>query len=609
MWVDWNDEVVNRDLGALRQAGMTVLRVFPLWSDFQPIVALRTFDSLIREIRMVEPGTTDEIPLPDTELGRAGVSEIMIKRFARFCELAAGHDLKLIVGLITGWMSGRLFAPPALAGRNMITDAMCQQWQVRLVRMIVSRFKDEPAVLCWDLGNECNGLGKVENREQAYAWTALITGTIRSTDSTRPVISGMHTLAPGSDFSNGWAMQDQGELTDLLTTHPYPYWTRHASQDPLDTLRTTLHATAETRFYADLGGKPCFAEEIGTMGPLMGDWAAAARFVRVNLFSLWANDCRGFLWWCAFDQTRLAHAPYDWVAVEQELGLIGEDGAVKPMLAELTAFAALRERLPFRELPPRRVDAVCVLTRGQDQWGVAYSAWVLAAQAKFSLRFAWAEDPLPEASLYLLPSVNGHEAISRRRWHELLARAQAGADLYVSLDTGGVLAPFSDVFGVEVASRAHRRGDERFTLGGHDLPITRGVDFRLRLAAGVEVLGSTLETPILTRKTYGRGRAFLCTVPIEAQLTATPGCFDGPRSPAFHLIYRLLVDRVRRPVDCDDPAVAITFHGSRHVVFVNHGDRSATPCFAPGVSPARWLHGGPEIAPHDGAILELTENF
>jgi hypothetical protein len=123
-------------------------------------------------------------------------------------------------------------------------------------------------------------------------------------------------------------------------------WSRHTAQDPLDTIRTTLHATAETRMYADIGGKPCFVEEIGTTGPMMGDWTVASDFLRCNLFSLWANDGRGLLSWCAFDQTRLITAPYDAMAVERELGLFDEDHQPKPMLTELARFAALMPSLP-----------------------------------------------------------------------------------------------------------------------------------------------------------------------------------------------------------------------------------------------------------------------
>jgi hypothetical protein len=81
---------------------------------------------------------------------------------------------------------------------------------------------------------------------------------------------------------------------------------------------TKAKATAESRLYADLGGKPCFAEEIGALGRMLCSESVEADVARVNLFSLWAHDCRGFLWWCAFDQDHLAHAPYDWCTAERD---------------------------------------------------------------------------------------------------------------------------------------------------------------------------------------------------------------------------------------------------------------------------------------------------
>ena len=111
MWTDWREDVVDADLARLAAAGLQTLRVFPLWSDFQPLTAVRGGHGTLREMRFGEE------PLPDDELGHAGVSALMIERFAIFCALARRHRLGLIVGLITGWMSGRLYMPEALAGR------------------------------------------------------------------------------------------------------------------------------------------------------------------------------------------------------------------------------------------------------------------------------------------------------------------------------------------------------------------------------------------------------------------------------------------------------------------------------------------------------------
>jgi endo-1,4-beta-mannosidase len=311
------------------------------------------------------------------------------------------------------------------------------------VRTFVKRFKHHPAILAWDLGNECNVMAQAPSRQAAWAWTAAITGAIRAADPSRPVVSGMHSLLP--DRRAPWTMQDQAELTDLLTTHPYPYFTPHCDQDPVNTIRTLLHSTAESRFYADIGGAPCLVEEIGTLGPILASEQVAADFVRAALFSIWAHDCHGLLWWCAFDQLHLEHAPYDWAACERELGLLRRDGSPKPALVEIGKFARFLQGIDLAALPPRRGEAVCILSEGQDAWGVAYSSFVLAKQAGFDLEFQYADQPLRPASLYLMPSVRGMHAISRRRWLELLGRVEAGATLYLS-HHDCLLSPFDEPF-------------------------------------------------------------------------------------------------------------------------------------------------------------------
>jgi hypothetical protein len=45
-------------------------------------------------------------------------------RFAAFADMAEKRGLQLLVGLVTGWMSGRLFVPPAFAGCNVLTDPL-----------------------------------------------------------------------------------------------------------------------------------------------------------------------------------------------------------------------------------------------------------------------------------------------------------------------------------------------------------------------------------------------------------------------------------------------------------------------------------------------------
>ena len=40
MWRRWNPATVERDVAELAQNGVSVMRVFPLWPDFQPLTRL-----------------------------------------------------------------------------------------------------------------------------------------------------------------------------------------------------------------------------------------------------------------------------------------------------------------------------------------------------------------------------------------------------------------------------------------------------------------------------------------------------------------------------------------------------------------------------------------
>ena len=429
-------------------------------------------------------------------------------------------------------------------------------------------------MLAWDLGNECNVMARVPNSQAAWAWTAAITATIRAEDSSRPIVSGMHSLLPGRESE--WTMQDQGELTDLLTTHPYPYFTPHCDQDPVNTIRTILHSTAESRFYADIGGKPCLAEELGTLGPVLASETIAADFIRSCLFSLWANDCHGLLWWCAFDQNELVQAPYDWNACERELGLVRVDGSLKPVLTELGRFRQFIDNLPVPTLPERLHEAVCILTHDQDQWGAAYSTFILSKQAGFDLEFQFADQPIRPAALYLLPSVCGQSAIPRRRWLDLLERVKEGAVLYVS-HHDGLLSPFNQPFGIEFQLRSKRAEEVTFSIPGTgEFHFPSPVRLEIQTTKAV-ILGSEADgNPVFTCAEYGKGKVFFLSVSLELALANQPGAFHAADSPPFWRIYQKLAESVtsNRIVHKTNPFLGLSEHPvdetQRILVVVNY---------------------------------------
>ncbi len=110
---------------------------------------------------------------------------------------------------------------------------------------------------------------------------------------------------------------------------------------------------------------------------------------------------------------------------------------------------------------------------------------------------------------------------------------------------------------------------------------------------------------MVTRRGYGQGHVTLTAVPVETQLTATPGGFLSPEAEPWHSLYRLLTASISRPIDSDSPELAITLHGDHYAILINHGNNPAIAKFAPEITPIRWLHGSATIAGHHAAIVEF----
>jgi hypothetical protein len=607
MWADWKKEVVEDDFRRLSAAGIRVLRVFPTWPDFQPIHLLRGPRGVAMEYRF------GEIPFTDDEEGRAGVSKTAMAHFEEFAQLAEKYGLRLIVGLITGWMSGRLFVPPALEGRNVLTDPEAIMWEVRFVKYFVKRFKSCKAIMAWDLGNECNCMAPVATSAEAWNWISSITNAIKSCDPSRLVVSGMHSLLP----TGVWTIQDQAEVTDILTTHPYPYFTPHCDQDSINTIRTGLHAAAETLFYRGIGNKPCFVEELGTLGPMFTSDEVGADFVRNNLLTLWVHDCRGFLWWCANEQSHLKHAPYDWNTIETELGYFRTDGSPKPVLTEVSKFTRFVEAFPYKTLPERIVDGICILTKGQDTWGAAYSSFVLAKQAKLDIEFQYSFQPIKDAAFYLLPSLRGDSGISKRRMEELLAKVFSGASLYISNDSA-LLSPFTEYSGVKVNTREKRSTADKVSLLGVGDNVALELKGSYRLAfepVHAEVLGvDQAGNPAFTCAQYGQGKVFFLNYPLETYLLDKPGICHGDNCKPYWLFYKLMKDRIAssKVVHTDMPNLGITEHpvndAKRIVVAINYEPHSieARIGLSDGWRLTESLYGPKASAAGDGAAVSFS---
>ncbi len=97
----------------MSEAKIKVARVFPLWSDFQPIEKIYGYGGDVEGFS-IDGGNT---LLDNFDIG---LDEAMMDRFGKMMDIAQKYGIKLIPSILTGWMSGRLFAPPAIADLNLI---------------------------------------------------------------------------------------------------------------------------------------------------------------------------------------------------------------------------------------------------------------------------------------------------------------------------------------------------------------------------------------------------------------------------------------------------------------------------------------------------------
>lgn len=563
MWCNWDEQAIKADLKILSEYGVTHMRVFPNWRDFQPVMPLMDSRGGLVEYRL----EGDKFPGNPYYL-----DEVMLDRFETFCDLCDTYNIKLIVGLLTGWMSGRIFIPSALYGKNLFTDATALLFEQRFIKGFVNRFKGRSCIYAWDLGNECNCMSPANNSTEAANWTSVISNAIKAADPTRPVVSGMHGLGLDRQQSN-WTIQDQREFTDILTTHPYPYWCEFTAIDKYTSIRTLSHATAQTKLYGEVSNRPCLAEEIGTMGPMQCSDENAANFLRVNLFSNWANGACGVMWWCANEQTNLNTAPYTWNMCEVELGMLDVKQQPKPVLKEMKVFSEWMRKANIN-LPEANKDAVCILTQGQKQWGVGYMSYILAKQAGATIRYTYVDQPLPESKMYMLPSIKGHLVMPKECYDALREKVYNGADLYISQDSG-ILSGFEELTGVRVIESEIDCSANSTEFEGKEIAFARKRKFTVD-AVNAEILAYDKEgNPAVTRSKYGKGTVWYVNFPLESMLLEEKNAFESNRYSLYSEIFSSI--KKEHIIETDNKYVFKTEHKGAedsYCVLINHSEKA-----------------------------------
>ena len=565
MWreCDWDEAAVEKDIAALAANGVELIRVFPTWSEFQPLIREMKFQG--KSGLVMREGTEEEIFDP------LWLDPGAMARFGALCDIAERHGVSLLVSLVTGWMSGRLFAPRIVENKNLIADPEAVMWEGRFARAFVRRMKDRKAIVAWDLGNECNCMGRVENSAQAWNWLSAISSAIRMEDQLRPVVSGMHSQTSNGfgvqwEGANWWSLQMQGEFLDVMTPHPYPASFRiEANRGPFNCFRNALHPASQCLFYTSVSGKPAFPQEVGSLGPRMSpEWMAAAG-MRQQMFVCWAHGLGAYLWWCAFDQLHLGYPPFSANAMERELGLLRADAGrtPKPQAEALKAFRAFRDALPFEALPPRKTDAVCLVSEREEFYHQTFGAFMLSKAAGFDIEFVAADSrELPESDLYILPSGKDWDTYGQQTWERLVEKARGGATLLVTRGGDAGYSTWFESTGLEQTTY-HKRRQVAFEFEGRTMSFADDFTAEQKPVDCEVVARDSSGNVVVSVKRLGKGRVIAVNFALEKCIIEQESeVVDNSFSNELWRIYAYAAREagVKRLVAKDDPRLVLTEH-------------------------------------------------
>ncbi len=548
MWRKFDAAEIDREFAQIRELGMDTVRIFPLWDDFQPIYELPGCNGIPRTIGMRHDWNTTPDNNPEM------VDAAHLEKFDTVVDLAGKHHLKLIVALLTAWMSGTLFNPGWKNGRNLFSDSFMLKYQMLYCRAFARRYAGRPEILAWEYGNEQNCADCCDSPETAWVWMHALAAELRLHDPETPVSSGMHGLHHLPSTHNPWGISDSADALDLLTTHPYPLFTPGCFLESPTDLRANLHATVESRYLSDLGQRPVLCEETGTLGNSNLSESLSAAFLRMRLYSLFANGIAGCLWWCYSDFQCAGEMPYRDAQMENDgLGLTRTDGTVKAVAGEMSRFRTVVEQFGG-QMPELRREAAILVSDLQDDWPGIFNCYVLCVQAGIAPRIVRpGYEALSQYKLLLAPSWCDSMPISIPAWQAIIGAVNAGSTLYVSGE-GVSLTEMDRVFGISDMEKMKMKTSRdlvRFS-GGFECAISAEYRNCFNKFVSEPAAWYSDGTPAMVKHHCGAGKTCFLSMPLEKSLSVTP--YANEESPAWKIYAELRdIAGLKPAVDLPDP--------------------------------------------------------
>jgi endo-1,4-beta-mannosidase len=344
-WSNFDADEVREEFAVIHSLGMTVVRIFLLWDDWQPTA--------------------------DT------VSVECLRNLGKVLDAAVEHGLGLDITFFTGHMSGPNWTPGWLRDgkptkpenrqlvsggklvdgwyRNFFTDAQARNAQRLLLSTVVAEYHNDPGIWMWNLGNEPDLFAIAPDQATGTGWLAEMTDVIKAIDPDHPVTCGLHAASLYSD--QPLRIDKTFTITDVAVMHSYPMYVSWM-KNPLDPQYVPFTCALTTT----LCGKPTLMEEFGgcTVAPgepsqvwewlrngepikqFMASEADFANYIEQTLPNLIDAGATGAMLWCYADYSidLWNKPPLVEYKHERHFGLVRPDGTLKPHAEVIKQFAA-----------------------------------------------------------------------------------------------------------------------------------------------------------------------------------------------------------------------------------------------------------------------------
>ena len=304
-WLDLDLDEVRRDFQAVAELDADHIRLFPLWHLVQPN------RGLIRPAALAQIGAVVDV--------------------------AAEFGLDVNVDALQGHLSSFDFLPAWVTTwheRNIFTDPVALAGQEAYLRALGGMLRGRPNVLGLTLGNEVNQFAAQPHphphpidHEQADAWLARLIGVAR--DSAPGLITHAAYDATWYDERQPFLPRHAAEHGDETVVHSWVFngaAQRHGGLGAGSVRHAEYLAQLAAAWHA-LADRPVWLQEVGVPVTVV-DRADAADFLEQTVrHAADIPSLSAITWWCSHD---VARSMLDFPPVEYDLGLIDEDGRIKP---------------------------------------------------------------------------------------------------------------------------------------------------------------------------------------------------------------------------------------------------------------------------------------